>query len=94
MNRRDWIRQTTQGLAAAAAPVAFHRSVQATTQQTPGGSLTDVPGIKVGHFTDTRRPTGCTAILFDAAFAAGVDYNGSAPGESQVVMAPGISAAG
>ena len=51
----------------------------------PAGSLTDVPGLRVGHFTDSRRPTGCTAILFDAAYAAGVDYNGSAPGESQVV---------
>jgi L-aminopeptidase/D-esterase-like protein len=50
-----------------------------------------VPGIKVGHFTDTRRPTGCTAILFDSAFAAGVDYNGSAPGESQVVMLQPVS---
>ena len=55
------------------------------------GSLTDVPGIKVGHFTDTRRPTGCTAILFDAAAAAGVDYDGSAPGESQVVLLQPIS---
>jgi L-aminopeptidase/D-esterase-like protein len=55
-------------------------------QPASGGSLTDVPGISVGHDTDTRRPTGCTAILFDAAFAAGVDYDGSAPGESQVVM--------
>jgi L-aminopeptidase/D-esterase-like protein len=53
--------------------------------------LTDVPGIRVGHFTDTRRPTGCTAILFDAAYAAGVDYNGSAPGESQVVMLQPVS---
>ena len=49
------------------------------------------PGIRVGHFTDTRRPTGCTAILFDAAYAAGVDYNGSAPGESQVVMLQPVS---
>ena len=57
----------------------------------PGGSLTDVRGIRVGHFTDTRRPTGCTAILFDAAYAAGVDYNGSAPGESQVVMLQPVS---
>ena len=55
------------------------------------GSLTDVPGIKVGHFTDTRRPTGCTAILFDRAAAAGVDYDGSAPGESQVVLLQPIS---
>jgi L-aminopeptidase/D-esterase-like protein len=57
----------------------------------PSGSLTDVPGIQVGHFTDTRRPTGCTAILFDAASAAGVDYNGSAPGESQVVLLQPVS---
>ena len=53
--------------------------------------MTDVPGIRVGHFTDTRRPTGCTAILFDSAFAAGVDYNGSAPGESQVVLLQPVS---
>ena len=48
-------------------------------------------GIRVGHFTDTRRPTGCTAVLFDSAAAAGVDYNGSAPGESQVVMLQPVS---
>jgi L-aminopeptidase/D-esterase-like protein len=24
------------------------------------GSLTDVAGLRVGHYTDTRRPTGCT----------------------------------
>ena len=57
----------------------------------PAGSLTDVPGIRVGHFTDTRRPTGCTAILFDNAAAAGVDYDGSAPGESQVVLLQPVS---
>jgi len=57
----------------------------------PAGSLTDVPGIKVGHFTDTRRPTGCTAILFDKAAAAGVDFDGSAPGESQEIMLQPVS---
>src|SRR3989442_1330935 len=50
------------------------------------GSLTDVPGLKVGHFTDPRRPTGFTALLFDEPAAVGVDYDGSAPGESLVVM--------
>jgi L-aminopeptidase/D-esterase-like protein len=50
-----------------------------------------VPGIRVGHFTDSRRPTGCTAILFDSAYAAGVDYNGSAPGESQVALLQPVS---
>lgn len=56
-----------------------------------GGSLTDVPGLKVGHYTDTRRPTGCTAILFDSAASAGVDYNSSAPGESQGVLLQPVS---
>ena len=55
------------------------------------GSLTDVPGVKVGHFTDKRRPTGCTAILFDSAVAAGVDYDGSAPGEAQAVLLQPVS---
>jgi L-aminopeptidase/D-esterase-like protein len=89
VNRRDWLRTSTHGLAAA----ALFRSSGPEPQppQAAAGSLTDVPGIRVGHFTDTRRPTGCTAILFDAAFAAGVDYNGSAPGESQVVMLQPVS---
>lgn len=44
------------------------------------GSITDVGGIRVGHFTDNRRPTGCTVVLFDAPAVAGVDVRGSAPG--------------
>jgi L-aminopeptidase/D-esterase-like protein len=60
-------------------------------QTTSAGSLTDVPGIRVGHFTDTRRPTGCTAILFESAVAAGIDYDGSAPGESQAVLLQPVS---
>jgi L-aminopeptidase/D-esterase-like protein len=60
----------------------------ASQRATPAsaGSLTDVPGIRVGHFTDPRRPTGCTAILFDPDAAVGVDYATSAPGEAGVVM--------
>ena len=60
------------------------RTQDATAQSS--GSLADVPGITVGHFTDTRRPTGCTAILFNPAAAAGIDFDGSAPGESMAVM--------
>jgi L-aminopeptidase/D-esterase-like protein len=84
MNRREF----AQSFAAAALGTAPAR---AQTRDAAGGSLTDVRGIRVGHFTDPRRPTGCTAILFDAAVAAGVDYNGSAPGESQVVMLQPVS---
>ena len=44
------------------------------------GSITRVAGIEVGHFTDTRRPTGCTAILARQGAVAGVDVRGAAPG--------------
>jgi L-aminopeptidase/D-esterase-like protein len=43
-------------------------------------SITDVAGIEVGHFTDTRRPTGCTVILARGSAIAGVDVRGAAPG--------------
>ena len=46
----------------------------------PAGAITDVPGIEVGHFTDARRPTGCTVILTRAGAVAGVDVRGAAPG--------------
>src|SRR5512136_1874519 len=44
------------------------------------GCLTDIAGIQVGHFTDSRRPTGCTVVLTEAGAVAGVDVRGSAPG--------------
>ncbi len=44
------------------------------------GGITDVQGVKVGHFTDSRRPTGCTVLLFEKGATAGVDVRGSAPG--------------
>lgn len=44
------------------------------------GSITEVPGIEVGHFTDPRRPTGCTAVLAREGAVAGVDVRGAAPG--------------
>ncbi|MGC2659077.1 MAG: P1 family peptidase [Bryobacteraceae bacterium] len=46
----------------------------------PRGTILDVGGIRVGHDTDPRRPTGCTVALFDQEATAGVDVRGSAPG--------------
>jgi L-aminopeptidase/D-esterase-like protein len=43
-------------------------------------TLTAVPGIKVGHFTLTERPTGCTVILTEKGAVASVDVRGGAPG--------------
>jgi L-aminopeptidase/D-esterase-like protein len=85
VTRRAFLNTAAAAATFTSAP-AFASLARAQAPGAPAGSLTDVPGLRVGHFTDTRRPTGCTAILFDAASAAGVDYNGSAPGESMVVM--------
>jgi len=43
-------------------------------------SITEVAGIEVGHFTDPRRPTGCTVVLARGSAVAGVDVRGAAPG--------------
>lgn len=43
--------------------------------------LRDVPGIRVGHWTDATARTGCTVVLpADEGAVAGVDVRGSAPG--------------
>ena len=44
------------------------------------GAITDIAGLSVGHFTDTRRPTGCTVLLCPQGVVAGVDVRGAAPG--------------
>src|SRR5688572_9100713 len=46
----------------------------------PAGFITDIEGIQVGHFTDTRRPTGCTVVLCGEGAVAGVDVRGASPG--------------
>lgn len=43
-------------------------------------SITDVPGIKVGHAQDEDALTGCTVVLCEAGAVAGVDQRGGAPG--------------
>lgn len=44
-------------------------------------TIRDVPGIRVGHWTDVRAATGCTVVLAgDGGGVAGVDVRGSAPG--------------
>jgi L-aminopeptidase/D-esterase-like protein len=43
-------------------------------------AITDVQGIKVGHYTDKKAVTGCTVILCETGAVAGVDVRGSAPG--------------
>ncbi len=55
-------------------------------------SLTDVRGIRVGHFTDTRRPTGCTVVLTPEGAVAGVDVRGAAPGTRETELLSPLNA--
>jgi L-aminopeptidase/D-esterase-like protein len=43
-------------------------------------TITDVPGIKVGHAQDLDAITGCTVVLCEKGAFAGVDQRGGAPG--------------
>ncbi len=55
----------------------------------PAGSLTDVAGLEVGHFSDSRRPTGCTVVLARQGAVCGVDVRGGAPGTRETdLLAP------
>ena len=81
MNRREF----AAGLIAGAGLMA--PALRAEAEQTvelpidaKAGSITDVQGIRVGHYTDTRRPTGCTVLLLDPGTVAGVDVRGGAAG--------------
>ena len=51
-----------------------------STRRRAAGAITDVAGIEVGHFTDTRRPTGCSVVIARDGAVAGVDVRGAAPG--------------
>ncbi len=44
-------------------------------------TITGIPGIKVGHYTDTKALRGCTVVVFPPEGAvAAVEVQGSAPG--------------
>ncbi len=77
MDRRSFARGVAAGLATA---LGAQTGAEGAPETEPAGSLTDVPGVKVGHFTDARRPTGCTVVLLEGGAVAGVDVRGGAPG--------------
>lgn len=54
-------------------------------------TITDVPDVRVGHWSDHVAMTGCTVVLFKAEGAvAGVDIRGSAPGTRETdLLRPG-----
>ena len=48
--------------------------------------LTAIPGLKVGHFTLSERPTGCTVVLAEGGAVGGVDVRGGAPGTRETAL--------
>ncbi|WP_396435944.1 P1 family peptidase [Limnohabitans sp.] len=44
------------------------------------GSIVDVPGLRVGHFTLSQRLTGCSVVLALEGAVGAVDVRGAAPG--------------
>ncbi|HUG56291.1 MAG TPA: P1 family peptidase, partial [Candidatus Limnocylindrales bacterium] len=56
------------------------------------GAITDVAGIRVGHWTDARALTGCTVVLAEAGAAPGVSVRGGAPGTIETdALRPGAT---
>jgi len=54
-----------------------------TENQSTHLSITDIPGIKAGHYTDFDSITGCTAVLCEGGAVGGVDVRGGAPGSRE-----------
>lgn len=79
MGRRGFARSLAASLAAAWPARLGARPATGGGAAATGG-LTDVAGLRVGHFTDSRRPTGCTVVLAEAGAVCGVDVRGGAPG--------------
>lgn len=54
-------------------------------------SITDVAGVRVGHWSDADARTGCTVVLLPSEGAvAGVDVRGAAPGTRETdLLRPG-----
>jgi len=54
--------------------------------------LTAVAGLEVGHFTDARRPTGCTVVIARDGAVAGVDVRGASPGTRETELLDPVNA--
>ena len=64
-------------------PQAVAPDAKAATFARPSAdnaTLTAVEGIKLGHFTLSERPTGCTVVLAKDGTTGSVDVRGGAPG--------------
>lgn len=86
LTRRELLR------AASLAPFAPSLAMAKRTQSSDKSAITDIAGIKVGHWTERRRPTGCTVILAEDGATGGVDVRGSAPGTRETDLLSPLNA--
>ncbi len=93
MHRREFASSAVLGLGASALQLAGPAAAQGPAPARPvtlGGAITDVAGVRIGHFTDSRRPTGCTVVLTEQGAVGGVDVRGAAPGTRETdLLDPG-----
>ena len=57
-------------------------------------AITDVRGVRVGHWTSRRKATGCTVILCEGCTAAAADVRGGAPATRETDALAGGNAVG
>jgi L-aminopeptidase/D-esterase-like protein len=53
---------------------------------TTRNSITDIPGLRVGHAGDPKLGSGTTVVVFDAAVVASVDVRGGGPGTRETAL--------
>lgn len=85
-NRREFGIAVTSAALAAGTAKGSGEANAVSGNPNQAGSITDVPGILVGHYTDGRRPTGCTVVLTGDGAVCGVDVRGSAPGTRETAL--------
>ena len=71
---------------AAGATLALLGTPSPSHAQEMAWGLTAIPGLKVGHFTLSERPTGCTVVLAEGGVVGGVDIRGGAPGTRETAL--------
>ncbi len=78
-------------MVASAGALAGQQGGRISTSSRTDTGITNVTGIKVGHFTRPERPTGCTVILAEYGAVGGVDVRGSAPGTIETDLLDPVS---
>jgi len=75
-------------------PAGAQENVAALENPTPAGGITDVAGIRVGHFTYPDAHTGCTVVIADGGATGGVDVRGGAPGTAETDLLDPVNTVG